>query len=193
MSDFPELYILRHGESAWNAENRMQGRLDSPLTAKGREQARHQNKILKDAGVTGADFLFISSPLGRARETADIALFGLGGIVREDERLAEIAMGRYQGLTTQQIKDRFPGAFDEKDPFFWYNTVLGGEGFDALQLRVNSFLSRLRGPAVVVTHGILSRFLRGALLGLDRKGMAKLPGGQGIVFHVKDGKHAVLE
>jgi probable phosphoglycerate mutase len=134
----------------------------------------------------------LSSPLGRARETADVALFDVGGVIREDAKLAEIGMGRFQGLTRAQILERHPDAFREKDPFFWYNTVPGGEGFDAVELRVASFLRNLRGPAVVVTHGIVSRFLRGLVLGLDRKGMAKLDGGQGVVFHIKNGKHSKL-
>ncbi len=193
MPSFPELYILSNGESVWQTEGRVQGKLDSPLTPKGREQARHQNALLKAAGVTGTEFQFLSSPLGRARETADIAHFGLGGVVREDERLADIGMGRLQGLNRPTIEQRFPDAFAEKDPFFWYNTVPGGEGFDALQLRMNSFLASLRRPVVIVTHTIPSRFLRGTILGLDRRGMAKLKGGVSVVFHLKDGKQTALE
>lgn len=193
MATYPELYVLRHGESVWNAEGRLQGRLDSPLTVNGREQARHQGTLLGEAGVNTQDFAFYSSPQGRARETADIALYGIGGVIRNDERLVEIGMGRLQSLTRSEIEQRFPDVYRETDPFRWYNSVPGGEGFDAVQIRVNSFLSSLKGPTVIVTHGIVSRFLRGTVLGLDRKGMGALRGGQGIVFQLKNGEQTCLE
>ncbi|MGC1486395.1 MAG: histidine phosphatase family protein, partial [Albidovulum sp.] len=96
---YPEAFILRHGETEWNRAGRFQGRLNSPLTEKGCAQARRQGEILTTAGVNASQFQFWSSPQGRARQTADLALGGMGGVIREDLLLQEIDVGDWQGLT----------------------------------------------------------------------------------------------
>ncbi|WP_347313215.1 histidine phosphatase family protein [Defluviimonas sp. SAOS-178_SWC] len=192
MAQHPELYILRHGETEWNAEGRIQGRLDSRLTARGRDQARRQGEILRGAGVSEATHDFWVSPQGRAQETAAIALSGLSAAPLVDSRLREISLGPFDGLTRAEIGARYPDAFAETDPFLWYDTPPGGEGFAALAARLGAFLSEIERPAVIVAHGIVSRFLRGAVLDLDLDGIAALPGGQGVVFHLKDGVQTCL-
>lgn len=193
MGVYPELYVLRHGETVWNAEGRMQGTLDSPLTERGCAQARRQGEILASLGLGGVTHRFFVSPQGRARQTAGIVLGPLGVVPTLDARLREIGLGAYEGLTHADIERRFPGAYDQQDAFLWYDTVPGGEGFAALAERVAGFLSDLDGPAVVIAHGMLSKFLRGAVLGLDLAATGALPGGQGVVYHLKDGAHRRLD
>jgi probable phosphoglycerate mutase len=193
MPSHPELYILRHGQTEWNAIRRMQGALDSQLTALGREQAARQGAILYRAGVTAESHAFRMSPQGRARQTARIALAGIGVKAIADDRLREISLGAYDGLTHSEIDERYPGAFEETDPFLWYDTALNGEGFVAFAKRLDSFLADLTGPTVIIAHGMVSLFLRGAVLGLDLDGIAGLPGGQGVVYHLKDGIQTRLE
>ncbi len=193
MGGFPELFVLRHGETVWNAEGRMQGALNSPLTARGRGQARRQGEILATLGLSGATHRFFVSPQGRARQSAGIVLGPLGIEPTVDARLREIGLGAYEGLTHAEIEERFPRAREEQDAFLWYDTAPGGEGFAAVTERVKGFLSDLDGPAVVIAHGMLSRFLRGAVLGLDLMATGALPGGQGVVYHLKDGAHRRLE
>lgn len=193
MGDYPELYVLRHGETEWNRIGRMQGALDSPLTGLGRAQAARQGEILAASGVTAASHAFRVSHLGRARATAEIALGALGAEAEIDDRLAEISLGPCNGLTRAEIARRFPGQGDDLHPFFWYDRVPGSEGFAAVEARIAAFLGGLRGPAVIVTHGVISIFLRGIVLGLDLDGMAELPGGQGVVYRVKDGVQTRLE
>ncbi|MGC1430418.1 MAG: histidine phosphatase family protein [Albidovulum sp.] len=182
-----ELFILRHGQTEWNAEGRMQGALDSPLTARGREQAARQAEILAAAGVGAQSYEFWVSPQGRARQTADIALapFEAGLVI--DSRLQEISLGPYDGLTHAEIETRHPGAFAQSDPFLWYDTAPGGEGFAAFDARLRGVLADLSRPAVIVTHGMVSRFLRGAVLGLGLGEISALTGGQGVVYHLKNG------
>src|SRR6266850_7725781 len=78
----PVLYFARHGETDWNAERRLQGQHDVPLNALGREQASRCGGILRDLltrdGRPTDDFDYVSSPLGRARETMELMRFGLG-------------------------------------------------------------------------------------------------------------------
>ncbi|MGB5870427.1 MAG: histidine phosphatase family protein [Albidovulum sp.] len=188
---YPEAFILRHGETEWNRAGRFQGRLNSPLTEKGRAQARRQGEILTTAGVNASQFQFWSSPQGRARQTADLALGGMGGVIREDLLLQEIDVGDWQGLTGPEIAARHPDA-DLLGGSLWQDAAPGGEGFAGVEARAHAFLSGLDRPAVIVTHGVFSRFLRAAILGLDLEGALGLPDGQGIVFHLKDGQQTQL-
>ena len=182
---FPELYILRHGETEWNAEGRMQGALNSPLTQAGKQQARRQAEILQAIDLNG--FQSLSSPQGRAFETAAIALTGTAAFVRTEDRLREIEVGEWSGKVRSTLAA--PGEFaDTPDGALeLYERAPGGEGFAALEARCKSFLADLNGPAVLVTHGITSRMLRATVLGLGIRGLAEMPGGQGVVYHLKDG------
>ncbi len=193
MSSHPELYILRHGQTEWNAAGRMQGALDSPLTALGREQAARQADILLRAGIGADSHAFHVSPQGRARQTADIALAPLGVVPTVDDRLREISLGAWDGLTHTEIEAESPGVFRDDHPFLWQDRAPGGDGFVAFDGRLRSFLTDLTGPAVIVAHGMVSLFLRGAVLGLDLDGIAGLPGGQGVIYHLKDGIQTRLQ
>ncbi|RYH02822.1 histidine phosphatase family protein [Salipiger sp. IMCC34102] len=186
---FPDLYILRHGETVWNRENRMQGHLDSPLTQRGLGQAADQRRILAGRDLTG--FSFLVSPLGRAVQTAGIALGGLATTVRTDDRLMEIDVGRWQGLLRQDLVEGDLVEGPDGDPSL-YERAPGGEGFDGLEARARSFLDDLSGPAVLVTHGIASRMLRMIATGAGREALLTMPGGQGNVFFVSDGRQTEL-
>lgn len=190
-----ELYLLRHGETEWNRAGRHQGQRDSRLTRHGREQARAMGAILTREIEARRGFSAFVSPLGRAVETAALALAPLGLDARPDARLAEVGFGAWEGCTDAEIHDGWPEstALRKADPFGWHFTAPDGEGFDALRARISGFLAELEGPAIIVSHGIALRVLRGLCLGLDRAGMAALPGGQGVVWRLRDGTHTVLE
>lgn len=182
---FPELYILRHGETHWNAENRMQGGLNSPLTDKGRAQAARQAELLAAQDLKG--FTAHCSPQGRAFETAGIAVATHIPMIRTDDRLREIGVGAWQGRIRAELLVEGPLEDGPDGPIAMYEKAPGGEGFDRLEDRCRSFLADLPGPAVLVTHGITSRMLRSIVLGLGRPGLGQLPGGQGVIFHLRDG------
>jgi broad specificity phosphatase PhoE len=187
--DFPELLILRHGETEWNRAGRMQGRMDSPLTAKGRDQATHQGAILRDFGVDG--WGWYASPQGRAQTTAGIAR-GAGDLpVTTDDRLCEIGLGRWDGLSRDAIRAQAPDLFAGTG-MGWYDHAPEGEGLAAVAARLRGFLTELERPAVIVTHGITSRVLRTVLLGLPVGEFDQLPGGQGVVHHVSAGVARVI-
>ncbi len=192
MPDYPELFVLRHGQTDWNAQGRYQGRRDSPLTDLGREQAARQGRILADAGLRARGVPGFASPIGRAWDTAGIALAALGDRPRADDRLVEVSFGLWEGLTGAEIDDNWPGHRDGADGFGWHFGAPEGEDFPSMRDRVRQFLDDLDGPAVVVTHGITSKVLRGLWLGLDQAGMGALPGGQGVVYHLKDGQQRQL-
>ena len=187
---FP-LYVLRHGETEWNVAQRMQGSLNSPLTARGRVQAAEMARLL--AAELGDDWPPVyASPQPRALETARIVTAGRTA-PRLDERLRELTLGGWEGMTLADIEAARPGFFAASDPFFWRFNAPGGERYDMFAARVGSFLDELEGGAILVTHGIVSRVLRGLALGLAPDELGdRLPGGQGVIHVVADGRHRTL-
>lgn len=183
----PELYILRHGETFWNAENRMQGWLNSPLTPKGEAQAARQGRILQGLDLTG--FAMFSSPQGRALQTAGIALGPIATDIHTDARLREIGVGDWAGV----CRDGLPIG-DGADAFVaQYEAAPNGEGMDTLRTRVVDFLDDLKGPAVLVTHGLTSRILRHHVGGDAAIADTSIHGGQGCIYHLKNGVQKLLD
>ncbi len=186
MSAFPPLYILRHGETVWNAAGRLQGRFDSELSETGVAQARRQRAILSACELHG--YTAISSPQGRAHATARIALEGLVAPITTDPALSEIGLGDWAGQNRADVM----AASGARDGFAVYELAPNGEGFAALHLRCEGFLRRLKGPSVLVTHGITSRMLRLILTGRSRHALREIDGGQGVVFRLRDGQQKRL-
>ena len=181
MNNAPPLYILRHGETEWNLAGRLQGRFDAPLTPEGIRQAQMQRRILKGRDLSR--FSAISSPQGRAMETARLALDGLLAPIHADPALAEIGLGEWAGRYRSEVMAE-SGA---RDGFDLYELAPEGEGFAELHARCQRFLRRLQGPAVLITHGITSRMLRLILTGRSIAALREIDGGQGVVFHLVDG------
>jgi broad specificity phosphatase PhoE len=187
---FPPIYVLRHGETEWNREDRLQGHLDSPLTALGRGQAADQNAILRRHLPEGATA--ISSDSGRSVETARRALEGLNLPLRYDPRLREVALGDWQGLTIAEVERGWGFLTDGRDPFAWKFDAPGGENLAVFAARARAVLEGLTGPTVIFTHGMTSRVLRCIALGLPPEELGALPGGQGVVHAVENGAARVL-
>ena len=169
----------------------MQGGLDSLLTAKGEDQARKMGRLLAAHGVGATTHDLVSSPQGRAMSTARIAGSAAGLEPVPDPRLTEITMGKWSGLTREEIDAKWPPPPHETFIEF-YARAPGGESFDSLWSRTSAFLAGLTRPTVVVTHGFTSRFLRTCAMGLTLADLDALPGGQGVVFHLRDGQHRIL-
>jgi len=133
----PILYLLRHGETEFNIEGRLQGQRDSPLTARGRAQARAHGALLKT---------LIAEP-----ETA----------IETDPRLKEIAYGEWEGLTWAEAEARDPDAWAARERDRWGFVVPGGESYAMVAVRAGAFLDEARGNTIVVSHGGTGRVLRG--------------------------------
>ena len=178
----PELFILRHGQTEWNAAGRLQGGYDSPLTALGHQQARAQQAILAACDLEG--FQVLSSPLGRALETAKIALPGQK--IHRRHALREIGIGAWAGVLVSDLPQDARGNPSADGDLALYRSAPGGEGLGALFTRCQRFLQEIDRPSVLVTHGITSRMLRAILLGRGGDDLTDLDGGQGVVFKIKD-------
>ncbi len=151
-----QLILIRHGETLWNTERRMQGQLDSPLTERGLWQAQRLGERLKSQVFAA----LYSSDLPRARRTAECIAQCTGHAVVTDERLRERHFGIFEGLNRAEMLQRDPDVharFLARDPEF---TVPGGESPIAFMARVRVALEEIAvrhaGESVaVVTHGLV--------------------------------------
>jgi broad specificity phosphatase PhoE len=161
------LYVVRHGETDWNAAQRWQGHTDIPLNANGRAQALAVGHALRTAGLSGA----VASDLSRAHETAQIIALELGiAVAYVDAALRERSFGCFEGLTREECERIHPDAWRawlaERRP------PVGAETRDALTARVVAALGRTAervaredAPALVVTHGGALRAIVAAATG----------------------------
>ncbi|WEA60811.1 histidine phosphatase family protein [Rhizobium sp. BJ04] len=147
-SAFPEIYLVRHGETEWSRSGRHTGRTDIPLTANGEAAAGKLSERL--AGLTFSAVW--SSPSARARRTCALAGFGPGAVIRDD--LAEWDYGAYEGITTKEILAGRPGwqLFRDGCP--------NGEFAADVGARADAVIHALREAASTILIFSSSHFLR---------------------------------
>ena len=170
MSVVPTLVFLRHGETDWNVEGRLQGQHDVPINAKGRGQARHNGETVLREVPEAVTFDFVASPLGRSRETMEIARRTMGldpAAYRTDDRLKELTFGEWEGFTYRDIERAHPGWVAQRLADKWLFRPPGGESYAMLSVRVIGWLVTVERPTFVVSHGGVGRVLRAHLLDLD--------------------------
>jgi broad specificity phosphatase PhoE len=184
------IFLVRHGETEWNRTRRYQGWSDSPLTDQGRAQAGAIGRLLCSLPEARSADL-VASPLGRARHTAEIIreCLGRSSLVRFDDRLRELSFGSWDGFTRADIAALMPGAFDDERRE-WYFATPDGETYEVFAGRVGAWLAEIQTggePVIVVTHGVVTRILRGLYAGLPRAAAMRLPVPQDRVFRLADG------
>ncbi len=156
------IILIRHGETIWNREGRFQGRLNSPLTKKGKNQAKENGKKLKD--IVSKDIKIFSSPLGRAKETAYIISDELG-ISRDkiifDNRIIEFDYGIFEGKKRIDVMNS--KEFKDREANKWYYKIENGESYEIVSHRVKSFLESIRDEdeVIVIAHEMVNRTIRG--------------------------------
>jgi probable phosphoglycerate mutase len=185
----PILYFVRHGETDWNRERRLQGQHDIPLNPLGRSQAQRCGVVLRDLLARGGrsitDYDYVSSPLGRARETMELMRGTMGlepGLYRTDARLMEISFGRWEGFTYAELQTREAAALIERDRDKWGFVLPGGESYAQLEARVQVWYDGIERETVAAAHGGVCRVLM-AHLGLAQHSEASMGDiGQGVVY-----------
>jgi len=190
------LIFLRHGETAYNAENRLQGQRDTPLNARGRAQAQAVGRTLRARirpeieRLEAAD-AFIASPLKRARETMAIAREAMGLTTdryRLDPVLKELSFGAWEGLTWPEIEARDPKRLRAREKDKWNFAPPGGESYAMLAERVRSWIGGLTGDAFVVSHGGVARALMTLIAGVATAKATDAPIAQGRALCFENGE-----
>lgn len=182
------IYLIRHGQTEYNREGRLQGQSDSALTEVGRGQARHCAALLS-ARVRAP--VIWSSPLARAAETARLVALELpADAPRLDARLAEASFGLWEGLTRPEIEARWPGIRKRHPPREWKLHAPGGEDIGHLTTRLGAALEDAKahpGDVILVSHGIAGRLIRGLHANLPLGAAMHLPAPQGVVYRLLPG------
>jgi len=180
------LILIRHGESTWNRERRIQGQLDPPLSELGHEQARRAAARLSRRQ---AEALYTSDLL-RARQTAEPIASALGVEATAMAELREIFLGDWEGLHTGELAQRFPEAWDSWTREPSWDVVPRGEGAAAFETRVLSALDQLfeqhpHGDAIVVTHGGVIQIALHRVVGRPSHGL--------FPFRISNGSVSIVE
>jgi probable phosphoglycerate mutase len=190
----PTLYYIRHGETEWNAQGRLQGVQDIPLNELGRTQSVHAGHILADLlmrdGESETSLPFVASPLGRARQTMELVRgvlkLPLSGYAIDD-RLREIGYGEWEGSTLAEMQAKYPDLFARRLAEKWAVAPPGGETCVSVQVRMSDWYRELKADTVVVAHGGTARALMVAL-GLETpESAADLTIEQGAIYVFRDG------
>jgi broad specificity phosphatase PhoE len=180
------LLLVRHGQSTWNREHRIQGQLDPPLSEEGRRQAEHLGRRLAASRLSG----FYASDLKRAWETAAILGRAAGATPEPLAAMREIFLGAWEGLRTDELAERYPEAWaswtEEPD----WDLVPGGEGAAPFEARVAAGLETIlerhsHGDVLVVTHGGVIQVALHRVVGRGNRGL--------FPFRIQNASLSVIE
>ncbi|MGP9822363.1 histidine phosphatase family protein [Salinarimonas sp. NSM] len=187
----PVLYYVRHGETDWNAQGRLQGGQDTELNALGRVQAEAAGRILRGL-VRGdpAGLDYVASPMRRTRATMEI-LRGTLGLPREDyrldPRLVEISFGAWEGRTWPELRDYDPEGAAAREADKWGYVPPGGESYAMLAERLAPVAAQIMRDTVMVAHGGVARALLTLIAGAPPERAPHYDIWQGRVLVVQDG------
>ncbi len=169
-----EIYLIRHGEITQSAPRRFVGQTDLPLTDRGRGQMADVAEFLDGKGVAR----LVCSPLSRCVESATIVGAALGLAPEVVPDLREIGLGAWEGLTVEEVRERFPGRFEARGRNLAGFRPPGGESFADLQRRVwpvfETATVDLAAPLAIVAHGGANRVLLCRILGMPLKNLFRL-------------------
>lgn len=189
------LFLVRHGETDWNREGRLQGGKDIPLNALGRMQAEEAARRLKALIPDYASVDYLCSPMERARETMTILRRELDLPPEEfriDERLRELTFGDWEGFTWREIRksanasERERAQARERDK--WGFVPPGGESYRMLAERIRPVLEGLAPDTVMVSHGGVARAVLALIGAVGTADAARVEIWQGKILVVENGK-----
>jgi probable phosphoglycerate mutase len=201
LTRFPHrILFVRHGETDYNAEGRLQGQRDIPLNGKGREQAGAVGRSLRNVFGPELERLdvreaFVASPLARACETMKIARMAMGLVPERFGRspeLKELTFGDWEGLTWPQVEARDPAGVAARRADIWNFAPPNGESYAMLAERLEPWLAGLTGDSFVVSHGGVARALMTLLAGISPETAASANVWQGRALVFENGGFAWL-
>jgi broad specificity phosphatase PhoE len=164
------IYLVRHGQTEFNAERRFQGALDSRLTPAGVQQGERLGRLF--ATLVPSDCRIISSPLGRAQHTARLIRDAAcpASEIAIDDRLRETSLGDWDGCLRADVEEEAPDFDAGSRRWTWFFHAPNGDRYETVEARLRSWLEdarKLDGPTIVVSHGTAGRILRGVFIGLS--------------------------
>jgi broad specificity phosphatase PhoE len=179
----PTIYFIRHGETDWNLEGRLQGQRDIPLNDMGRVQALAPHF---------QDLAYVASPMTRTRETMEL-LRGVIGLHPEsyklDERLVELTFGSWEGLTWKEVRRAEPQAAAMRERDKWGYVPPDGESYAMLADRVRPVLDDVTRDTVIVSHGGVARAFLALACGVSIRQAATMDIWQGRILVIEGRKH----
>lgn len=191
----PALYVIRHGQTDWNATRRLQGISDVPLNALGRKQAQQSGRLLaallESDGLNASALDWHVSPLERTVTTSNLARTNFKveiGKMHLDRRLIEISFGNFEGVS---VPDLYANEQIEVQNWLanrWHQRPVGGENYADVAVRLMPLLESLDRPAVFVSHGGVTRTLRHMLCGAEPEEMLEWLPVQGSVMKISNGQ-----
>jgi len=186
-------YFIRHGQTDWNAENRLQGQADTDLNALGRSQASENGRKLAGLIADPGGFDFVASPMKRTRETMELLRAAMGldpAAYRTDPRLVEVNFGDWQGFTYAELEAVRPGISHERSLDKW-DYLPSGEGAESYQMlyeRIRPWFEALSRDTVCVTHGGVIRALFRLIERLPKEEAASLDTPQDRLLRLSGGR-----
>lgn len=184
------IYLVRHGETEFNRERRLQGHVDSPLTELGRRQA--EAAAVRLAGLIGSarGWRIVASPLGRAQRTAEILARRLGvERIESEARLMEVSWGDWDGRLRAEVAAAFPDTFGRSN---WAFDAPTAETYDEMRARLAGWLADLPPEGgrriIAVSHGVTGRVLRGLYAGAALEAVMAHDAPQDAVFRLCGGE-----
>lgn len=188
-------FLIRHGETDWNREGRLQGQSDTPLNARGRDQAsaagRSLRALLRRRGVEPAQVAYVASPLARARATMErvrLALDLQPAVYDTTDDLKELSFGAWEGRTWRELKTLVPEAVRARKADKWRFVPPGGESYAMLGSRLSVWLATVEPHSIVVTHGGVARVLMQMLAGCLEEDAPNIDIHQGRVLTFDNGR-----
>ena len=182
-----EIYLIRHGEITQSLPRRFVGKSDLPLTDRGRRQMRQVSQFLAGRGVSR----LLCSPLSRCVESAGIVGMALGLEPEVVPDLREIGLGVWEGLTVEEVRERFPGDYEARGRDLAQFRPAGGESFADVQRRAWAAfeaLSDFKSPQAIVAHGGVNRVLLCRILGMPLENLFRLGQDYGCANVVRTGR-----
>ena len=186
------LWFIRHGETDFNREGRLQGQQDTPLNPKGREQASAVGRALRK--LAGAELAaldeagaFVASPFVRTRRTMELARQAMGfepTAYALDDRLKELTFGEWEGFTWPEIEARDPAGAAARAADKWDFVPPGGESYAGLARRVAPWVETIDRDLFVTSHGGVARALMYLIAGVapEKAAEVHIQQGRAILF-----------
>ena len=193
------LILVRHGESEWNRAGRIQGQVNSPLTDLGINQAKATRDYLSGI-LLNQQLEIYTSPLDRALQTAEIIAQGIEYPSRKiiiEERLNDFNVGEISGtFGWDKVAEIFPeqAQLRLQDPMRFHPS--GGESGAEFEARLRSLLEDLMDDGtlkLMVSHGIVNKFIRGILKNLSGKEMVQLGESQNTIYRLEEGEETEIK